>query len=203
MYYLHELHEQFQLFNVFKYITFRAASAAILSFLLCVIFGGRVIRGLTALKLGQPIRTPQEVRELSKLHESKGGTPTMGGVLLLGAVLVSAILFSRPTNPFIQVMVVVLVGLGTLGFVDDYLKVKQKNSKGISARVKLAAQAGIATAVGLFLVLRPETSVYIRELHVPFYKHALIQDMGWFAIPFFVIVIVGCSNAVNLTDGLD
>lgn len=203
MYYLHELQEHFQLFNVFKYITFRAASAAMVSFLLCVVFGDRVIRELVALKLGQPIRTADEVHELSKLHESKGGTPTMGGILLLGAVLVATMLFARPTNPFIQVMVVVLVGFGALGFVDDYLKVKRKNSKGISARVKLISQVGLASAVGLFLILRPETSAYVRELHVPFYKHAVIEDMGWFAIPFFVVVIVGCSNAVNLTDGLD
>ena len=205
MYYLHELRETFQVFNVFQYITFRAASAGIVSFILCVLFGERVIRELIALKLGQPLRTVEEVDKLSELHESKGGTPTMGGALLLGSVLISTVLWARPTNPFIQAMVVVMVGMGGLGFLDDYLKIKHKNSAGISARVKLGAQAGIAAAVGIFLVLQPdpETSGYIKQLHVPFYKHAVIDDMGWFSVPFFVLVIVGCSNAVNLTDGLD
>lgn len=203
MYYLHHLSEDVGIFNVFQYITFRAASAAIVSFLLCVLFGERVIRELVALKLGQPIRTAEEVHRLSELHEGKGGTPTMGGVLLLGAVLVSTILWALPTNPFIQAMVVVMVGLGAIGFLDDFLKVKRKNSKGISARVKLLSQGGVAVAVAVFLIAHSATSDYISQLYIPFYKHALIEDMGWFGLPFFVIVIVGCSNAVNLTDGLD
>ncbi len=203
IYYLQNFSEDFKVLNVFKYITFRAASAGILSFLLCVVFGERVIRELTALKLGQPIRSAEEVHKLSELHNSKGGTPTMGGVLLLGSVLIATILCARPTNPFVQAMVVILVSMGGLGFVDDYLKVRHKSSAGISARVKLFGQVGIAVAVGLYLLLRPETGEYIRKLYVPFLKEPLIQDMGWLSIGFFVLVIVGCSNAVNLTDGLD
>ncbi|MEM7146525.1 MAG: phospho-N-acetylmuramoyl-pentapeptide-transferase [Verrucomicrobiota bacterium] len=202
-YYLHLLSEQFQALNVFKYQTFRAGAAGMVAFVVCVVFGNYVIRKLISLKAGQPIRTADDVHKLSDLHGGTGGTPTMGGVLLLGAVVLCTLLFAVPTNPFIQVLLFVTVSLGALGFLDDYLKVKKRSSEGVSARVKLFGQVGVAAAAGLMLILGPETSEHVRSLHVPFLKKPLIEDMGWFALPFFAIVIVGCSNAVNLTDGLD
>ena len=123
-------------FNVFQYITFRALAAGVTAFLLSLIFGNWMIRRLISLKLGQPIRTQEEVHKLYELHGSKAGTPTMGGLLLLGAVLVSTFLWARPTNPLVWLALFSVVYLGVLGFVDDYLKVTKKSSDGISSRLK-------------------------------------------------------------------
>lgn len=189
--------------NVFRYGTFRAAGACLTAFLLSVIFGERVILRLTALKIGQPIRTAAEVHKLAELHGGKGGTPTMGGILIVGSVIAAALLWAVPSNPFIITLVFVTLGTGLLGFCDDYLKVTKKSSAGVSGRVKLFAQFGISLAAVLYLYTREDTSEYIRQLHVPFLKEPVIQDMGLWAVLILPVVVVGCSNAVNLTDGLD
>jgi phospho-N-acetylmuramoyl-pentapeptide-transferase len=203
MYYFHRLSEHFGGFNVFFYVTFRAVAAAITAFLLTLLFGNFVIRILTALKLGQPIRQASEVHRLAELHGVKAGTPTMGGVLIIGAVFISSFLWARPDNRFVWLALFTMLCLGGLGFADDYLKVTKKNTSGVNGRIKLLFQfilAGIITAVFL---TSPLLEVQARELFVPFVKAPVVANMSWFTFFFFALVIVGSSNAVNLTDGLD
>ncbi len=190
-------------FNVFQYITFRAVGAAITAFLLSLIFGNWVIRKLTALKIGQPIRSKEEVNKLHELHGQKAGTPTMGGVLLLGAVVVSSLLWARPDNMAVWLLIFTLLYCGGLGFWDDYLKVSKKNSKGVSEATKLIAQCILAGVVTGFFLFNPAVEVQARMLFVPFYKEPMLWNLGAFTFVFFALVIVGASNAVNLTDGLD
>jgi len=191
------------LVNLLRYISFRAGLAALLAFGMTLLLGPWVIRKLISLKIGQPVRTADEVHKLAELHGKKVGTPTMGGVLILGAVTVASLVCARLNNPLVITVLFVMIGHGMLGFLDDYRKVALKNSKGVSARFKLAVQLTIGLIATSFLYWNPQTSEYIRELHVPFLKEPLIKDMGLFCFPLFIIVIVGCSNAVNLTDGLD
>jgi phospho-N-acetylmuramoyl-pentapeptide-transferase len=210
--------------NLFQYVTFRAATAGLLAFLLSVIFGPWVIRKLISLKVGQPIRTAAEVHKLAELHGGKIGTPTMGGVLILGSVLVATIVCARPLNPFIAVCACTMAACGLLGFCDDYKKVKEKKSDGISSRKKLAWQLLISLLAASFIYYKTEISGFgasaqhiadglagyrlgknpidIGAICFPLSKGPLI-NLGWMIIPFFAIIIIGCSNAVNLTDGLD
>jgi len=207
MYYLYKLSETgpewLHGFNVFQYITFRAMAAAMTSFLLCILLGHWVIRRLISLKLGQPIRTADEVHKLFELHGKKAGTPTMGGVLIHGAVIVSALLWARPDNMAVWLLIFTIVACGALGFWDDWLKVSKKNSGGISERTKLFGQIAVAGVVAAFFLLNPATEIQARALYVPFYKAPVIENLGWWSVVFFGLVIVGTSNAVNLTDGLD
>lgn len=209
MYYLHllSLHypqtDLFRALNVFQYITFRAIAAAITSFLLSLMFGNRVIRRLISLKMGQPIRTKEEVNKLFELQGHKAGTPTMGGVLIIGVVVVSALLWARPDNSAVWLVLFTLLYCGGLGFWDDYLKVSKKNSKGVSERFKLIGQGILAVIVTAYFLLNPAYEVQARELFVPFYKDPVILNLGIFTLVFFGLVIVGSTNAVNLTDGLD
>ena len=212
--------------NLLQYITFRAALGALMAFLLSVVLGPRVIRRLISLKVGQPIRTADEVHKLAELHGGKVGTPTMGGVLILGSVLISTLICAKPFNPFVAVCACTMGALGLLGFCDDYKKVKEKNSDGISARAKLFWQLVIAAMAACFIFFKPEISGFgytpdqleeygyvpgyklgdqpmgIGAITFPLFKFAII-DLSWLIIPFFIAVIIGCSNAVNLTDGLD
>jgi len=203
LYYLHLFADKIDGTNVFKYITFRAIGAAMTSFLLCLIFGNWVIRKLIGLKIGQPIRTKEEVHKLAELHGGKRGTPTMGGVLILGAVTLSSVLWARPDNSFVWLALFSMVWLGMLGFIDDYIKVTKKKSDGLPGRLKLVAQFALAGIVTAFFLCNPSLEIQSRELFVPFYKQPLIHNLGWFTFFFFALVIVGASNAVNLTDGLD
>ena len=189
--------------RLLRYITSRAGVACILAFAVSLIVGPAVIRRLIAMKIGQPVRSAEEVHKLAELHGNKAGTPTMGGVMIVGTVLLSVVLFAELSNPLVWVVLFVFLGMGVVGMVDDYWKVVRKDSRGISASTKIFAQLSVAICAALFLFLYPATSDYIRELHLPFHKGAVIEDMGWWCVPFFVLVIVGCSNAVNLTDGLD
>lgn len=203
-YYLHRLSDSFGGFNVFFYVTFRAVAAAITAFVLSLIFGNFVIRILTALKLGQPIRQASEVHRLADLHGVKQGTPTMGGVLIIGTVFVSCVLWARPDNRFVWLALFAMIYLGALGFADDYLKVTKKKSAGISSRLKFAFQVVLAVIIAAVFLDSPLIEVQARSLWVPFFKTPVITNMGtWFTVVFFVIVIAGASNAVNLTDGLD
>ncbi len=212
--------------NLLKYITFRAALGCLLAFVLSVVAGPRVIRRLISLKVGQPIRTADEVHKLAELHGGKVGTPTMGGVLILGSVLIATLICARPLNPFVAVCACTMGALGLLGFCDDYTKVKQKNSDGISARGKLFWQLVIALVASSFIFFKPEISGFgasaaemadvqtapgfrlgelplrISEITFPLIKAPII-DLHFLIIPFFAAIIIGCSNAVNLTDGLD
>lgn len=211
LYYLYELSESLlkagidndlvKALNVFQYITFRSISAAVTAFLLCLLFGNVVIRKLISLKFGQPIRTKEEVNKLFELHGSKKGTPTMGGVLILGSVVISSLLWARPTNGFVWLVLISTLFLGGIGFYDDYLKVAKKNSAGISSRLKFGLQCLLAAGFTLFFISDPALWQQAQSLYIPFLKDPF--NLGYFAFGLYLLVIVGTSNAVNLTDGLD
>jgi phospho-N-acetylmuramoyl-pentapeptide-transferase len=203
MYYLHRLSDHFIGFNVFLYVTFRAIAAAVTAFVGTLMFGNFIIRMLIALKLGQPIRGAAEVHRLAELHGVKQGTPTMGGVLVIGAVFVASVMWARLDNQFVWLALFSMVYLGGLGFADDYLKVTKKKSDGISGRIKLVFQLVLAAIVMSVFLSSPLLEVQARSLYVPFVKAPVVTNMGWFTFVFFALVIVGSSNAVNLTDGLD
>lgn len=190
-----------KLSNVLQYETFRAISAGLIALIIVLLIGNRVILRLLSLKMGQPIRTADEVRSLYALHEGKKGTPTMGGMLIIMAFVVAVILCGKWNNLYVWLTVGVGVAMGVLGFWDDYLKVSKKNSKGVSEKTKLIFQFAVATFAAVCLY--QNNPAYFGQLWVPFLKTAIIQDMGWWTVGFFVVVIVGASNAVNLTDGLD
>ncbi len=193
----------YKLLNVFKYQTFRASVACIFAFLLIVLTGERVIRKLISLKVGQPIRTAEEVHKLYELHGRKKGTPTMGGIMIVGGVVLATLLCARWDNLFVWTCLFVFVSLSFLGFLDDYNKVVKKNSKGVSARSKLVVQLLVALTAGALLAYSHVADDFIRTLYLPFVKSAVLKDMGVMALVFFAMIIVGSSNAVNLTDGLD
>ncbi|NWK56292.1 phospho-N-acetylmuramoyl-pentapeptide-transferase [Verrucomicrobiaceae bacterium N1E253] len=196
--------------NLLQYITVRAGLASLITFNLSVFFGPWVIRKLISLKVGQPIRSADEVHKLNELHGGKAGTPTMGGVMILGSVLIAVLICGRLLNPFVVVTTCVMLALGLLGFVDDYTKVKLKSSDGVSGKTKLFWQFLVGGIAASFLYFKTQSVGYtfmgeemsVSTLTFPLFKWPLI-DIGWLCIPFFAIIIVGCSNAVNLTDGLD
>ncbi len=193
----------FKALNVFSYITFRAICAGVTAFVLSLLFGNFVIRKLISLKFGQPIRTAAEVHKLFELHGAKKGTPTMGGILLIGSILVSTLLWAKPENPFVWLVLFSTLFLGGIGFYDDWLKVSKKSSDGISSRLKFALQCALAGVFTLFFLLNPTLSATAQQLYIPFLKEPLVLGMGAFTFIFYLLVIVGTSNAVNLTDGLD
>ncbi|MBK1835301.1 phospho-N-acetylmuramoyl-pentapeptide-transferase [Roseibacillus ishigakijimensis] len=209
--------DTFSFLRLFRYLSIRGGMAAFITFGLCLVFGPRVIRKLISLKVGQPIRTAEEVHKLAELHGQKAGTPTMGGVMILGSVLIAVLLCGRVLNPFVTVTMCAMLGLGLLGFVDDYAKVVKKTSDGVSGKTKLFWQMLVGLLVALFLYTKPETNAWlfadsdvvwkettrsISDLSFPLSKSPLLP-LGLLAIPFFILVIMGASNAVNLTDGLD
>jgi len=184
-------------FRVFEYVTFRALLAGIFSLAISIGFGQRVINWLTQLKVGQTVRT-----DGPQTHLVKSGTPTMGGVLIILSITITILLVADLTNLYIWVLLFVLISTGALGFIDDYRKVVYKDPKGLPPRAKMLAQSAIAIGTGLFLIYvvkMPNAT----EVVVPFFK--LVQHpfgiVGFLVLTYFVIV--GSSNAVNLTDGLD
>lgn len=181
--------------NVFRYLTFRSAYAAVTALLLAFLFGPVIIERLRQLKLGQSIRLdgPQS-------HLTKSGTPTMGGLLILAAVSAATLLWVDLSNRYTWICIGSMLGFGLVGFMDDWLKIRRKNSDGISARAKLLGQGLVALAAVLALYFDP--TVEMTKLYVPFFKNPVV-DLGVFWIPLAVIYIVGWSNAVNLSDGLD
>ena len=193
---LYPLHTVFSGFNVFKYITFRSAGAVITALIVSFALGPWMIAWLRRLKVGQHVRD-----DGPQTHLNKQGTPTMGGLLIIAALVSSAMLWSDLTNKYVWVVLFATLSFGGIGFWDDYLKVVKKRSTGLRAKYKFALQIAASLAIGFFLYYNP-ADPNITHLSVPFMKRLLL-DLGWFYIPFVVIVIVGSSNAVNLTDGLD
>jgi len=186
--------------RMFAYVTFRAMAGASTAFLLSLILGPWTIRKLLELKIGQPVRDD----EVLKMQRKKAGTPTMGGLLILGTLSVSALLWCRPGNPFAMLTLAGMLWLGGIGFLDDYLKVSKKNSKGLSGRWKLLGQLAWGGVLFSLLILLPETAERSRDLFLPFLKDPVWDNMPWvIAFLFVVMVSLGASNAVNLTDGLD
>ncbi len=194
----------FKAFNVFQYITFRSVFAALTAFVLSLLFGNYTIRRLLSLKFNQPIRTAEEVNQLAEMHGKKAGTPTMGGILLLGSTVISTVLWARPDNTFVWLVLASMLIAGGLGFADDFLKVAKKNSAGVRERTKLIVQLSIAIGVTWFFLSDPQLQIQASALYVPFYKKMAVANMGVVVTFLFMAgIIVGTSNAVNLTDGLD
>lgn len=192
--FLYPLAEQISAFNVFRYITFRSLGAAATALLLGLLLGRTMISFLRKLQMGQVVRDdgPQS-------HLKKSGTPTMGGLLILFSLASSVILWGDFSNKALWIVGLVTIGYGLVGFVDDYKKVVEKNPKGLSARQKMFFQLLIAGVASGLLV---HWGLINTELRIPFFKN-FVWEMGWLYIPFAMLVIVGASNAVNLTDGLD
>ncbi|MER3430194.1 MAG: phospho-N-acetylmuramoyl-pentapeptide-transferase [Blastocatellia bacterium] len=186
--------------NVFQYVTFRTAWATITALVITLIFGGKVIRKLAEMKFGQEIR-----EELSSEHQAKRGTPTMGGILILGSVFISTILWARLDSLFLWLALGATTMFGTIGFADDWIKIVKKRSLGLTGRQKLAGQ--LLTAVFVWGVLYYFTN-YSWNLSIPFFKETA-DPRGISVVPpivylvFMIFVLLGSSNAVNLTDGLD
>jgi phospho-N-acetylmuramoyl-pentapeptide-transferase len=191
---LYPLHTSYSAFNVFRYITFRTLMAGIMALSVSFFLGPRLIALLTRKQIGQQIRSDGPAT-----HFSKAGTPTMGGALILFSLMLATLLLADLTNLHVWLALGVTLGFGMIGFVDDYQKLTRRNSAGISGRQKLAAQFAIALGAAIVLSLLPGFSSTVT---VPFLKDVQ-PDLGWFYIPFAALVMVGASNAVNLTDGLD
>lgn len=218
-YYIYLLfHDKLSYLRLFRYITVRSVFGAVSAFLISLLLGPFVIRKLTELKIGQTIRT-----EGPDSHQKKSGTPTMGGILILAGIVFPTILWGNLANPLLALTLFATIWLGTIGFIDDYLKLTRKNPDGLKARYKLIGQITIGLIVGIYLYTNPPpmgelwkynigqseseylkylNGHYVTKITIPFFKNILL-DLGWFYIPFVVLMIVSSSNAVNLTDGLD
>ena len=195
---LYPLRDFFFGFNVFRYITFRAAMASITAFIVSLLIGPLVIRFLHHLELKQTIRR-EGFSKLYKAHEGKDRVPTMGGLLILGAWVISTILWADLKNRYVWISLSVVVWLGVVGFMDDYLKFLKKDAKGLKIAAKFFGQISLSAGLGLFLYF---DSTFWQQIHVPFLKNFFLV-LGPFYILFVVLVVTGASNAVNLTDGLD
>ena len=191
---LTELAESFSVFNVFRYITFRTFISFFTAFFVCWAWGPMFIRRLVRKQVGQSIRD-----DGPESHKKKQGTPTMGGGLILGGLLVPALLWIDLSNAMVWGVLAVTIGFGAVGYWDDYLKVSKKNTKGVPGKVRLAAEFLISgVAIGVLV----SQGVIATDVAVPFLKDFSVE-LGWFYVVFASLVIVGCANAVNLTDGLD
>ncbi len=188
---------QVPVFNVVRYITFRTAAASVTALFISLVLGPWLIRRLRAFQIGQVIR-----QEGPQSHQVKAGTPTMGGLLILAAALVPTLLWADLTNVYVWVAVLATASFGAIGLIDDYLKITRRTSGGLRARQKMGLQIAVALLVGLALMWFAGNNLYNTRLIFPFFKQ-LIPDLGWFYVPFAAFVLVGASNAVNLTDGLD
>jgi phospho-N-acetylmuramoyl-pentapeptide-transferase len=186
------------IFNLFRFQTFRAAGAVVTAFLVAFYFGPAIIRRLRMLKVGQVIRT-----EGPQTHLGKSGTPTMGGVIIVLATVIPTLLWAPLNNAYVITAMVLLLWLGALGFLDDYLKVTRKGTAGLVSRYKLIGQASVGLLLGAILAFFPFSEVPATWTQIPFFKSWHIDFAWWAYIPFVMLVVIGSSNAVNLTDGLD
>ena len=193
-YLLYALHNQLSFFNVFRYITLRTIYSTLTALLITFLLGPYVVRLLTRYQIGQYIR-----EDGPSSHLSKEGTPTMGGVLILFAVFVATLFWADLTNGYVWLVLLVTLCFGGIGFLDDYLMLIKKKNKGLSGRSKFILQIGIALVPAIFLYLNFR---YNTRLNIPFFK-TLTPDLYWGYILLALVIIVGTSNAVNLTDGLD
>jgi len=195
---LYQLRDVIVGFNVFRYITFRTAFAALTALLISLILGPWLIERMRRIKLGQYIR-----EEGPKSHQSKAGTPTMGGILICVAIIIPTILWADILNPYIWIVLFVTAAYGAIGFIDDYRKLAKKRNLGLTPREKFGAQFGVALLVALAIAYLPMLrNNYSTSITFPFLKEVAV-NLGILYIPFVMVVLVGASNAVNLTDGLD
>jgi len=193
---LYPLASDWQVFNLFKYLTFRTGGAMMTAMILCFACGPFFIGWLRKKKAMQPIRS-----DGPETHFKKAGTPTMGGLMIIVAVVVSTLLWVDITNPYMWIVLWVFIGFGAIGFVDDYAKLTKKGSKGVPGKLRLLLECAIAT-IAVLGVMVLTTGDLGSSLAFPFFK-GLLVNLGWFFLPFGVFVVVGAANAVNLTDGLD
>jgi phospho-N-acetylmuramoyl-pentapeptide-transferase len=192
------LADEFIFFNLFRYLTFRSGAAVLTALVVCFVVGPAIIRWLKKKQReGQPIRDDGPESHLL----TKQGTPTMGGVLILLAVAVSTLLWADLTNGFVWVVLYITLGFGLVGFADDYLKLTRRSHKGVSSRLRVGVEIAIALTAGLWVVYLTESTLDT-ALAVPLFKDVLFE-LGWAFLALAVFVVVGASNAVNLTDGLD
>ena len=192
------LAEDFTIFNVFRYLTFRSGAAVMTALLISFLLGPRIIAWLRVRQReGQPIRSDGPASHLL----TKQGTPTMGGLMILLAITISTLLWADLTNGFVWAVLVVTCGFGLVGFADDFLKLTRRNPKGLPGRAKLVVQILIAGGAAIWIVVLSPVEIET-HLAIPFLKSVFL-NLGWFFVPFAVFVMVGASNAVNLTDGLD
>jgi phospho-N-acetylmuramoyl-pentapeptide-transferase len=188
-------------FNLFTYISFRAAGAVVTALLLAFVLGPPIIRRLHALKVGQVVRV-----DFLASHQGKRGTPTMGGVLILLCTVIPTLLWAPLNNRFVMVALLATLWTGTIGFLDDYLKVVQGKSRGLVAKYKLAGQVVFGVALGCYLVMFPVVSTGIMPATattVPFFKFVIVNFAPWLYVAFVTFIVAGTSNGVNLSDGLD
>jgi phospho-N-acetylmuramoyl-pentapeptide-transferase len=194
---LYPLADQFPLFNLFRYLTFRSGGAVMTALIISFLLGPAIIRWLRSMQSdGQPIR-----EDGPEGHFSKKGTPTMGGLLMLISMAVSTLLWADLRNSYVWAVLLVTLGFGAVGFVDDYMKVTRRNIKGFRGSYKLVLETIIA-AIAIAWLQMVTVPHLAHHLSLPFFKELLI-DLGGFYLPFALCVIIGSSNAVNLTDGLD
>jgi len=196
IYPLHKIHG-LSFLNVFRYITFRAAYAAITALVLCFVLGPPMVRWLKRVRFGQKIRA-----EGPQAHLTKAGTPTMGGLLIVAAIVVPTLLWGNLHSRPLWLALLATVWLGALGFLDDYLRVVKGFPKGLLGRYKLVGQVTLGVLVGVAVLMWPEHGLSPTTTQVPFLKLRYL-DFGWLFVPFVILVITASSNAVNLTDGLD
>ncbi|MCP3981631.1 MAG: phospho-N-acetylmuramoyl-pentapeptide-transferase [bacterium] len=194
---LYPLHTAFGAFNVFRYVTFRTAMAALTALLVSLLLGPYLIRRLQQFQIGQEIR-----EEGPSSHQTKRGTPTMGGLLVITAAVLPTLLWADLNNSFIWIAVGATLAFGAIGFVDDYLKVVRKRSLGLNARSKFALQVLVALAIGVVLLWMAGRGSFSSTLSLPFLK-SFTPDLAWFFPVLVVLVLAGSANGVNLTDGLD
>jgi len=198
LYFLSDLSHGGDFFNLFRYITMRSGGAFFTALLFGFIFGQPLINLLKRRQAnGQPIREDGPESHIL----AKAGTPTMGGVLILGSLIVSTLIWARLDNAYIWMVLFVTVSFGLVGFADDYAKVSQGNTKGVSSRVRFSVGLLIA-GLAAYWAMAVHPTALSGTLAVPVFKNVLL-NLGWFYIPFSMVVIVGAANAVNLTDGLD
>ncbi len=194
---LYPLHTSISVLNVTRYITFRTAAASLTALGLSLVLGPWLIRTLRDFQIGQVIR-----QEGPQSHRAKAGTPTMGGLLILTSALTPTMLWADLTNAYIWVAVLSTAAFGAVGLTDDYLKIVRRSHHGLLPQYKMVLQLLIGLGVGLALMLLARENLYNTRLIFPFFKN-LIPDLGWFYVGFATLVLVGSTNAVNLTDGLD
>ena len=197
-YYLSELSGEISALNVFSYITFRAGAALLFGLLIALMISPRIIAKLRAHKIGQIERT-----EGPQSHLKKSGTPTMGGIIILISLLSSVLLWARLDNRFIWLLIIVTLVLAFAGFVDDYTKLIKKNTAGAPSWLKFAAQIFVALIVVVYLTVNPPNGEYATSLTIPYFSSKIMLNLGSFYAAFAMLVIIGSSNATNLTDGLD
>jgi phospho-N-acetylmuramoyl-pentapeptide-transferase len=194
---LPQLTPYFGALNVTRYITFRTAAATVTALALSLIVGPYIIRRLRDFKIGQIIR-----QEGPQTHHAKAGTPTMGGVLILASIIIPTLLWADLLNPYVWIAVLATAGFGTVGFLDDYLKITRRSHHGLLPRYKMAGLLIVSLGVGLATLYLASKGQYNTRLIFPFFKN-LIPDLGWFYAVFAILVLLAATNAVNLTDGLD